>query len=290
MSILVDENTKVVIQGITGNAGRRHAKTMLEYGTNIVAGARPGAQGEDILGIPVFNKVRTAVEKEGANTSVLFIPALVVKGAALEAIDAGIKLLVIIPEHVPLHDVIEIKEEAKNAGAVIVGPNTPGMIAPLLKCKLGFVPNQYYIPGPVGVASRSGTLTYEIVSRLTLAGIGQSTCIGVGGDPVVGIRFPELLREFEKDEKTKVILLIGEIGGTAEEESAELIINGEMKKPVVAYIAGYSAPKEKQIGHAGAIISGERGTMENKLRAFENAGVLVAKTPSEVVELIKNKI
>lgn len=287
MGILVDENTKVIVQGITGRAGSLHTKGMLDYGTKIVAGVRPGAAGEEVHGIPVYNTVKSALEEQDANASILFVPGNMVKGAALEAIYAGIKLLVIIPEHVPLHDTIEILEAASESGTSVVGPNTPGLISPAEKCRLGFLPSQYYIPGDVGIASRSGTLTYEIVSRLTLAGIGQSTCLGIGGDPIIGTNFSDVIRLFEKDPKTKKILLIGEIGGTMEEDACELILNGEVKKPVFAYIAGHTAPTGKRIGHAGAIISGKKGTMQSKLEAFEKAGIKVAKTPSEVVELIR---
>ncbi|MBI4015159.1 MAG: succinate--CoA ligase subunit alpha [Candidatus Aenigmarchaeota archaeon] len=290
MAILVNSETKVCVQGITGKAGTLHTGTMLEYGTKIVSGVRPGAEGEEVLGIPVFNRVSTAVEETGANSSIIFVPAAMAKGAALEAINAGIKLIVIIPEHVPLHDELEIMQAAEDSGIVVVGPNTPGLIAPSLKCKIGFVPNKYYIPGSVGVMARSGTLTYEIVSRLTLAGIGQSTAIGVGGDPVIGSRFPDLIKKFEADPETKVILLIGEVGGTQEEEAAALVADGKIKKPVVAYIAGFSAPPGKRLGHAGAIISGSQGTMESKLKSFQKAGIAVAKTPSEVLDLVKQKL
>ncbi len=283
---MIDSSTRVVVQGITGKAGSLHTKTMLEYGTNIVAGVRPGAEGEEVHGILVYNKVKSAVAEHDANASILFVPGPLVKGAALEAINAGIRLLVIIPEHVPIHDTIEIMEHARKKGAAVVGPNTAGLIYPEYKCKIGFVPNKYFIPGPVGIGSRSGTLMYELVARLTRSNIGQSLCVGVGGDPIVGMRFPQLLRIFQKDKNTKAILLIGEIGGTQEEDAAELVVSGEITKPVVAYMAGHSAPKEKKIGHAGAIVSGEKGTMESKLRAFEKAGIGVAKTPGEVVNLI----
>lgn len=287
MSILVGPDTKVLIQGITGRAGRLHTQSMLEYGTTIVAGVRPGAEGEEVCGVPVYNRVKSAVAETGANASVLFVPAHAVKGAALEAIDAGIKLLVIIPEHVPLHDTLEIINEARKRGAIVIGPNTAGMIAPPVKCKLGFMPNRYYIPGPVGVVTRSGTLTYEIVSRLTLAGIGQTTCVGVGGDAAVGTRFPDLLKLFEADPETKVMLLVGELGGTQEEEAAELVRTGLITKPVIAYIAGYSIPSGKRFGHAGTIVEGNRGTIESKLNAFAEAGIPVAKFPADVVKLIK---
>ncbi len=290
MGILVDENTKIIVQGITGKAGSTHTKNMLDYGTKIVAGVRPGADGEEVHGIPVYNTVRSALEKHEANASILFVPSNLAKGAALEAIEAGIKLVVIIPEHVPLLDTLEIIETAKKYKSTVIGPNTPGLISPEARCKIGFVPNQYYIPGSVGVASRSGTLTYEIVSRLTLNGIGQTTCIGVGGDPLVGSPFPNIVKMFEDDPKTRLILLIGEIGGTQEENVAEMIINGDVKKPVVVYVAGHAVPSGKKMGHAGAIISGGMGTIESKMRMFERAGVAVAKTPAEAVELVKKNL
>ncbi len=288
--VLVDQDTRLLVQGITGKAGSLHTKTMLEYGTKIVAGVRPGAEGEEIHRVPVYNKVKTAVEETGANTSVLFVPGALVKGAALEAINAGIKLLVIIPEHVPIHDTIEILEYARKKGTTVVGPNTAGLIVPPLRCKIGFVPNRYFVPGPVAVASRSGTLMYEIVARLTLSGIGQTACVGVGGDPIVGTRFEEFLRMLESDAKTEMVLLIGEIGGTQEEDAANLVMSGEFTKPVVAYIAGHSAPAGKKIGHAGAIVSGDKGTMDSKLKAFERAGIQAAKTPSEVVNMIQSNL
>lgn len=290
MGILVDENTKIIVQGITGKAGSTHTKNMLDYGTRIAAGVRPGADGEEVHGIPVYNTVRSALEEHEANASILFVPSNLAKGAALEAIEAGIKLVVIIPEHVPLLDTLEIIETAKKHKSTVIGPNTPGLISPEARCKIGFVPNQYYIPGSVGVASRSGTLTYEIVSRLTLNGIGQTTCIGVGGDPLVGTPFPNLVKMFEEDTKTRLILLIGEIGGTQEENVAEMIINGDVKKPVVVYIAGHAVPSGKKMGHAGAIVSGGMGTIESKMRIFERAGVAVAKTPAEAVELVKENL
>lgn len=290
MESLVDDNTKVVVQGITGNMGSLHTETMLEYGTKIVAGVRPGAEGQVVHGVPVYNTVKTAVEKHGANTSILFVPPTMVKNGAIEAIDAGIKTLILVSEHVPIQDTIEILERAKRSGARIIGPNTAGLISPWHKCKIGFVPNRYFVPGPVSVATRSGTLMYELVSRLTLKGIGQSTCVGAGGDPVVGTRFAELLRIYEADPKTELILLIGEIGGTQEEEAAALVKSGEVKKPVVAYLAGRSAPKGKRMGHAGALISGDTGTMENKLKAFSEANIPVARTPEELVELIEARI
>ncbi len=287
MSILVNSDTKVLIQGITGTAASQHTLNMINYGTKIVAGVRPGSAGEKIHGIPVYDNPAQVLEEHKIDASMLFVPAKAMKQAAYEALDAGIKLIVIVSEHVPLHDSILIMEKARNCGANVIGPNTPGLISPKDKCKLGFVPEKYFMPGNIGVASRSGTLTYEIVSRLTLAELGQSTCLGVGGDPVIGTPFPVIAKMFQHDEDTDVILLVGEIGGSAEEETAEMIINGDITKPVVAYIAGRTAPKDKRMGHAGAIIDGGRGTIESKLEAFEKAGVQVAENPGDVVGLVK---
>jgi succinyl-CoA synthetase alpha subunit len=287
MSILAGSHTKVIVQGITGSAARLHTKVMLDYGTQIVAGARPGAAGEVVCGVPVYNTVEEALLNHQIDASVLFVPGRVVKNAAEEALDAGIRLLVIVAERVPLHDTITIVEKAEEYGATIIGPNTPGLISPPEHTKLGFVPSQYYTPGPIGVASRSGTLTYEIVSRLTSAGIGQTTCVGVGGDPIVGLSFPRTLALFEKDKDTDAILLICEIGGTMEEEASELVKRGKISKPIFAYIAGRTAPVGKRVGHAGAIIEGNRGTIESKLQAFEDAGIPVAFTPADVIGIAR---
>ncbi len=286
MSILANAQTRILIQGITGSAASHHTLNMLNYGTRIVAGARPGAAGQNIHGVPVFNNAFEAVSEKEIDAAMLFVPAAAMKQAAYEALDAGIKLIVMVSEHVPLHDTISIISRAGKRGANVVGPNTPGLISPKERCKLGFVPEKYFIPGGVGVASRSGTLTYEIVSRLTAEGIGQSTCIGVGGDPVIGTPFPVIARMFENDEDTDIILIVGEIGGSAEEETAEMVIRGEITKPVAAYIAGRTAPKDKRMGHAGAIIDGSRGTIESKLEAFAEAGIPVAETPGDVVRIV----
>lgn len=291
MAILVDENTRVVVQGITGTAGQAHTSTMIAFGTKIVAGTKPGvAEGTRVLGAPVYPTVKRAIEESGANTSIIFVPPAFAKGAAMEAIDAGIKLIVLVPEHIPIQDVLSVVEAAKAAGATVVGPNTAGLIAPSLKCKVGFVPNKYYTPGTVGLISRSGTLMYEAGSRLTKAGMGQSTAIGVGGDMVVGSRFAELLERFEADPQTKATLMVGEIGGSQEEEAARLIASGKIRKPVVAYIVGQSAPKGKRMGHAGAIVSADTGTMESKLAALQGSGVKVARTMDEAVRLIAESI
>jgi len=290
MSILIDSKTRLIVQGITGNAAQLHTKLMLDYGTNIVAGVRPGAGGTTVHGVNVFDTVAEAVANSLANTSILFIPAKVMKQAAFEALEVGIRTLVMVSEHIPLHDTMAILAKAKEHKKTVIGPNTPGLISPSEKCKVGFVPSSYYTPGQVGVASRSGTLTYEIVSRLTLAGIGQSTCVGIGGDPIIGSSFSEILLHFEKDPETRVVLLIGEIGGTMEEEAAQLVENGDITKPVVAYMAGRTAPSDKKMGHAGAIIAGNRGTIASKLEAFQRASIAVAAVPAEVVPLVQKSL
>jgi succinyl-CoA synthetase alpha subunit len=288
MSIIAKSSTKVLIQGITGNAARLHTKNMLDYGTKIVAGVRPGGGGGDVHGVPVYDSVAQAISKHPAiDTTILFVPPKGVKEAALEALTAGIKTIVMVAEHVPLHDNLGVLEEAEKRGALVIGPNTPGLISPPEKTKLGFVPSQYFMPGPIGVASRSGTLTYEIVSRLTLNGIGQTTCIGVGGDPIVGTPFPKMLQFFEEDSETKAVLLIGEIGGTREEEAAEMIRDRKITKPVFAYLVGRTAPEGKRVGHAGALIEGSRGTIESKLACFSEARVPVAETPADVLQIAK---
>ncbi|MEM0201552.1 MAG: succinate--CoA ligase subunit alpha [Candidatus Micrarchaeaceae archaeon] len=290
MAILIDENTRVIVQGITGTAGRAHTKTMLQFGTNIVAGVKPGSEGEKVENVPVYSTVEEAMREGKANASIIFVPAKFAKAAAIEAINAGIKLLVLPPEHIPIHDTMYVLELANRMGTKIIGPNTAGIIAPGIRCKIGFVPNKYYIDGHVGVASRSGTLLYEFGSRLTLEGLGQSTCIGVGGDPIVGTRIGNVLQMFEHDPKTKVSLIIGEIGGTQEEEVADLIASGLIKKPVVAYIVGRSVPAGKRMGHAGAIMYGEKGTMESKIKALSKAGVNIAGTMQDTVDIVKNLI
>jgi succinyl-CoA synthetase alpha subunit len=288
MSILIDRGTRLLVQGITGDAARHHTKLMQEYGTNVVAGVRPGAGGTEVHGVRVFDTVEEAVDECQANASILFVPARFIQQAAFEALDAGVRTLVIVSEHIPLHDTMGIVARAGERGAWIVGPNTPGLISPGERCKVGFVPSDYYISGHLGVASRSGTLTYEIVSRLTNAGIGQSTCAGIGGDPIVGTPFPAILRMFQDDPETEAVLLIGEIGGSMEEEAAELVQCGAVTKPVVAYLAGRSAPPGKKMGHAGAIIAGGRGTIASKLAAFEASSIPVAAVPNDVVTLVRD--
>jgi succinyl-CoA synthetase alpha subunit len=287
---MVSEETRVMVQGITGRAARLHTKIMLEYGTRVVAGSRPGAGGQQVEGVPVFDTAAEAAEATGADASILFVPAAAIREAAFEAMEAGIKLVVMVPEHVPLHDTMAIVERSAEKGARVVGPNTPGLIRPSVSCKIGFLPQRYYIAGDVGVASRSGTLTYEIVSRLTAAGIGQSLCVGVGGDPIVGTTFAQMLRLFEADPDTRAVLLIGEIGGSMEEEAADLIQQGQVTKPAVAFLAGRNAPPDKRMGHAGAIIAAGRGTIESKLEAFERAGIAVADQPADVVGLVREAL
>jgi succinyl-CoA synthetase alpha subunit len=290
MSIIINSQTRLVVQGITGTAARHHTQLMMEYGTNIVAGVRPGAGGTEVHNVPVFDTVADAIANRKANTSILFIPARVMKQAAYKALEAGIKTIVMVSEHIPLHDTMEIVAKAQEIQARVIGPNTPGLISPSEQCKVGFVPSAYYIPGPIGVASRSGTLTYEIVSRLTRAGIGQSTCVGIGGDPIIGTPFSQVLELFQNDAETKAILVIGEIGGTMEEDAATLVEQGKITKPVVAYLAGSTAPSDKKMGHAGAIIAGGKGTIASKLAAFKRASIPVAAVPNEVVPLIKKAL
>jgi succinyl-CoA synthetase alpha subunit len=287
MAIYINKQTRVLIQGITGKQGSFHSGQMLEYGTKIVGGVSPGKAGQSVEGVPVFDTVFEAMEKQPADASILFIPAPFARDAALEALDAGIKILVLIPEHIPLHDAMDIMAYAKTKDAVVVGPNTFGLVSSG-HCKIGIMPNKYFIPGPVGVVSRSGTLCYEIVGHLTANQTGTTTVVGLGGDRVVGLNFIDVLKQFEADPETKVIVLVGEIGGSAEEEAAEFIAR-EISKPVVAYLAGKSAPPGKRMGHAGAIIERGKGTFDGKVKALTAAGVKVAALPDEIVRLIKEK-
>ncbi|MDI6851395.1 MAG: succinate--CoA ligase subunit alpha [bacterium] len=284
MAILLSKDSKVIVQGITGRDGSFHAKLMKEYGTKVVGGVTPGKGGQFVDGIPVFNTVRETVEKEGADVSCIFVPAPFAADAIMEAADAGIKLIVAITEGIPVQDMVKVVKFVEEKGARLIGPNCPGLITPG-EAKVGIMPGHIFASGPVGVISRSGTLTYEIVSHLTSAGIGQSTAIGIGGDPIIGTKFIDLLKLFKEDKETQAVVLVGEIGGTDEQEAAAYI-KTEFGKPVVAFIAGRTAPKEKRMGHAGAIISGSEGTAEEKIRAFSEAGVPVAKEPREVAELV----
>ena len=284
MSILIDENTRVLVQGITGHHGSFHTKAMLKYGTKIVAGVAPGKGGTTLHGITVYDTVDEAMKEKNPNTSIIFVPAPFAKDAALEAISAGIKLLVIITEHIPILDTIEIIDKASQEGTIVIGPNTPGVISPG-KSKVGILPENVFKPGNIGIISRSGSLTYDIASILLNAGFGQSTCVGIGGDPIVGMNFIEVLKLFENDPQTKGVVLIGEIGGSAEERAAEFI-QEKISKRIVAFVAGRCAPPGKKMGHAGAIISRATGAAENKIKAFEIAGVAIAKTPLEIPQLL----
>jgi succinyl-CoA synthetase alpha subunit len=288
VSVFVDESTRILVQGITGHQGSVHTKQMIAFGARVVAGATPGKGGQRVDGVPVFDTVEEAVRATGANASASFVPAPFAKDAFLEAVDAGVRLSVIVSEHVPFHDMLTMYHYGQLRGARIIGPNCPGIAAPG-KTKVGIIPNVVFRPGRIGVVSRSGTLTYEIVNALTEAGLGQSTCLGLGGDPVVGTSFLDALPAFERDPETDAVVLVGEIGGTAEEEAAEYI-HRQFSKPVVAYIAGRSAPPGKRMGHAGAIIARGRGTAESKVRALEAAGARVATFPYEIPGLMRDAI
>ena len=289
MSILVDKNTRLVVQGITGNEGTFHSRAMLAYGTNIVGGTTPGKGGQMAVDgkVPVFNTVREAVEQAGANTSVIYVPAaLNTPDAVREAADAGIKLIVCITEGVPANDMVATYEYVHQRGARLIGPNCPGLLTPG-EAKVGIIPGSIATPGPVGVVSKSGTLTYEAVDALTKLGLGQSTIVGIGGDPIIGTNFIDVLELFQNDDQTKAIVLIGEIGGTAEQEAAAFI-KAHVTKPVVSFIAGQTAPPGKRMGHAGAIISGGEGTAQEKIAALEAVGVRVAKLPTDIAQMVKD--
>lgn len=286
MAIFIDENTKVIVQGATGHQGQFHIGEMLNFGTQVVAGVTPGKQGEEVHGVPIFNSVKEAVTETEANTSLVLVPARFSKDAVFEALEAGIKTLVVITENIPFHDAMEFVHYARYKNAVVIGPNCPGIVSPTKRAKVGILPSGIFMKGHVGVASRSGTLTYEIVNSLSERGIGQSTCIGLGGDPIIGTTFIDALNGFEKDKETKAIVLVGEIGGTAEEDAAEYIIQ-RIRKPVFAFIAGRTAPPGKRMGHAGAIIARGKGTAESKINAFENAGVKLASFPTEIADFVE---
>lgn len=288
MSILIDENTHVIVQGVTGRDGSFHAKTMLADGTKVVGGVTPGKGGGDVEGIPVFNSVAEAQAARRADASVIFVPAKFASAAVREAADAGVPLIACITEGVPVLEMLENYYYVREKGVRLIGPNCPGLISPG-KSKIGIMPLRIHEPGGIGVISRSGTLTYEVVYNLTLAGLGQSTCIGIGGDPIIGTGFIDLLEMFEKDPHTTGVVLIGEIGGEDEEAAAEYI-KSRVSKPVVAFISGRSAPPGKRMGHAGAIISGGRGTAEAKVQAFAEAGVPVAKKPDEIPGLLQERL
>ena len=280
MSILINKNTRVLCQGITGKVGQFHTKGCLEYGTKMVGGVTPGKGGETVLGLPVFDTVVEAVEKTGADATMIFVPAAFTADAILEAVDAGIKVVIAITEGVPVVDMVRVYDIVRRSKATLVGPNCPGVITPE-ECKIGIMPGYIHKKGPVGVMSRSGTLTYEAVWQLTNLGLGQSTCVGLGGDPIVGTSFIDLLKMYEADPATEAILMMGEIGGTAEEEAARFA-KDHMTKPVAAFIAGRAAPPGKRMGHAGAIISGGKGTAKEKIAALEAAGIEVAESPADM--------
>jgi succinyl-CoA synthetase alpha subunit len=285
MGIIIDGSTRAIVWGITGNQGRFHTKLMLEYGTKIVAGVTPGKGGTNIEGVPVFDTGEEAQEKNLANASIIFVPARSAADAAFEALENGLKTIVIITEHIPIKDAIAVMAYAKKAKATVVGPNTPGIITPGV-CKLGIMPSHIFRPGSIGIVSRSGTLTYEIAAGLTRKQLGQSTCLGLGGDPITGLNFVDALKMFKADSRTKAVVLIGEIGGNLEELAANYIADQSYPKPVVALIAGKSAPVGKRMGHAGAIVMGTAGTAESKIEALRNAQVEVAEKPSDVGELL----
>lgn len=283
MSVLINKNTKVIVQGITGKEGSFHAKQMLEYGTKVVGGVTPGKGGTKFDGLPVFNQVSEAVEKTKATASVIFVPPTLAADAILEAADAGVKLVVCISEGIPVLDMVKVKQKLAGTKTVLIGPNCPGIITPD-ECKIGIMPGFIHQKGSVGVISRSGTLTYEAVAQISEVGAGQSTCIGIGGDPVNGTSFLDAVKLFEKDRSTKLLVLIGEIGGTQEEEAAEYI-KKKFKKPVIAFIAGKTAPKGRRMGHAGAIVSGGSGDAAGKIAFLKKCGIKIANRPSDIGKL-----
>ena len=288
MSVWVNKNTKVICQGFTGKQGQYHSEKALEYGTQMVGGVTPGKGGQTALGLPVFNTVKDAVNETKADASVIYVPAAFCKDAILEAVDAGIELIVCITEGIPTKDMLDVWHVVNQSESRLIGPNCPGIIISG-ECKIGIMPGEIHLPGKVGIVSRSGTLTYEAVKQTTDIGLGQSTCIGIGGDPIPGTTFIDCLDAFEKDPDTESVIMVGEIGGSAEEEAAEFI-QSNMSKPVAAYIAGVTAPKGKRMGHAGAIIAGGKGTAKEKYVALENAGVFTATSPAELGVTLKKAI
>lgn len=286
MSILVNSNTRLLVQGITGKEGTFHTEQMLEYGTPVVAGVTPGKGGQVLLGIPVFNTVEEAKESTGCNTSIIFVPPKFSSAAIMEAADSGIDLVICITEGIPAADMVKAKNHLRKTGTQLVGPNCPGVITPG-EAKVGIMPGFIHTPGSIGVISRSGTLTYEAVDQLTKVGLGQSTCIGIGGDPIIGSTFIDLLSLFAVDENTEGVVLIGEIGGSAEEEAAQWTIDNNFDKPIVAFIAGQTAPPGRRMGHAGAIVAGGKGTAAEKMKALTDAGITVVESPADIGKTMK---
>ena len=290
MSIFVGRNTRLLVQGITGREGSFHTRQMMEYGTAVIAGVTPGKGGQTFEGrVPVFNTVADAVRETGANTSVIYVPPMAAAAAIVEAADAGIPLIVCITEGIPVMHMSRTMPFVRSRGVRLIGPNCPGLIAPGARAKVGIIPGNICTPGRVGMVSRSGTLTYEVVNHLTRAGIGQSTCVGIGGDPIIGTNFIDCLRAFQNDAETDAIVLIGEIGGT-DEQNAAAFAKEHVTKPIVGFVAGQTAPKGRRMGHAGAIISGSSGTAEEKLAAFEHAGIGVMRRPADVIELLRARM
>jgi len=290
MGILVDEKTRVLVQGITGSEGSFHTRQSQEYGTNIVAGVTPGKGGQTFGDIPIFNTVETAVRETGANATVIYVPPRFAPDAVMEAADAGIGIIVCITEWIPVLDMVKVFAYVKSRGATLIGPNCPGVITPKAKCRMGVMPYRVHREGTIGIISRSGTLTYEAVGQLGALSLGESTVIGIGGDPIIGTKFIDLMRLFRDDDQTEAILLIGEIGGTAEEEAADYIVEEDYPKPVIGFVAGLTAPAGRRMGHAGAIISGGQGGAKEKIAAMKKAGIHVVKTPADIGETVLNAL